>query len=39
MACDADEALVQRQSEVSKVARQRLAAAAAGPAAHLQLRW
>lgn len=37
--CDADEVPLKRQSEVSKVAQQRLAAAAAGPAAHLQLRW
>ncbi len=39
VACDASSASLQRQSEVPMVAQQRLAAAAAGQAAHLQLSW
>ncbi len=38
VACDADDAPLQMQSEIPKVAQQRLAAApAAGQAAHMQL--
>lgn len=37
MACDADGAPLQRQSELQMVAQQRLAAATAERAAHLQL--
>ncbi len=37
VACDADEASLQRQSEIPKVSQLRPAAAAAGRAAHLHL--
>jgi len=39
VACDADEAPLQMHSGTLKVAQQRLAAAAAGQAAQLQLSW